>query len=779
MGKLVSQQLKTLFGGVSRQPQPVRRENQVQEATNALLSVVSGGFEKRPASQHLNKLTGVSLGVDYAVHAIDRDPTEQYIVLLGNNQILVYDAITGTQKTVNIADSARYLTINSDLASVGVTGFGVSSLLYPSGETQIDLTPTGIASGTVVVEGSADGLTGWTTVATFTSNTPQTVTIYPFMRVRVSSGGTGNFSIRGTFKDMSYLKGVLPEEFAFVTVADFTFIVSRAEIVEMGPPDGGSVQGTVQTFDALPGSPTLNDIYKIQGDNVDGFDSYFVKWDGSVWSETVAPNGINTFAAQSMPHQLVREADGTFTYKQATWASRAVGDVNTVPVPSFVGRSINDIFFHRSRMGVVADENVYFSRTGEPLNMWPEKAVDTLDTDPIDRAASNTQVTILKWATPFRKLLFLTSDNAQFEVSADTNLTGETAVIDLTTTYSASSVAKPTVMGDTLYFASHSPDAAVLYEYFFDEASLSNTASDVTKHVVDYVPREIIRIATEPVSGTVFSLSSGESNAIFVYKTFWDGSDKVMSSWSKWTLGATEAEAFIHGFAVLSGYLVVVVERTDGIYLEQIQIEREAVDENLGFLPLIDQRTILTGVYDSGDNLTTWTLPYAHDDDAIIILGGDFDEPGRQLTVEYPTATTVTAIGDFTGGEVYVGRPYTHLVELSKIYYREAATSAPVVDARIQLKQLILTFEKSGYFRVRVTPAQRDPFEFEFTGRVIGDGSNQIGLPAIVDNGTFKVPIFTRADTAKIEIINDSPFPNVITSLTWRGFFTELTRQEP
>ena len=50
MGKLTEGRLPSLFGGVSRQPDAVRRPEQVETADNVLLSVTTGGFEKRPAT---------------------------------------------------------------------------------------------------------------------------------------------------------------------------------------------------------------------------------------------------------------------------------------------------------------------------------------------------------------------------------------------------------------------------------------------------------------------------------------------------------------------------------------------------------------------------------------------------------------------------------------------------------------------------------------------------------------------------------------------------------
>ena len=557
------------------------------------------------------------------------------------------------------------------------------------------------------------------------------------------------------------------------------------------------------------------------------------------------------------------------------------------PQPTFVGKAITDVGFWNNRMALLADENTYLGESGDVLDMWAQKATQVLDTDPIDRAASTTRVTLLQWMAVFRKKLFVTAEQAQFELSGGANgLTPDNASLDLSTNYTASLSAKPVASGDVLYLASKSPTASVIFEYFFDEGSLNNKGADVTKHIGDFIPTEIIKIAADPTSGTTFYLSSGEQNSLFAYRTFFDGDQKVQSAWGKYTFGDSESAALIHGFDVMSGYVILVIERDDGnIYLEQMSIEREVADATVLYTPLLDQRDALTGSYDSTNDATTWTTLWEHSDDAKVVLGASLAEPGRQPTLFYPdkftlalatvtagqtviingltftahastttvadrefsisgndsadadelvvvinngtygvpgvtaanssgtvtltqddavdgsiTTPTGTTIGatitlvevddlvaareDFSAGASYVGRPYTMTVELSTIFMREASPSgqagvgAAILNGRLQLKDLTFFHENTGFYKVQVTPLARAAVVYPMTGRIIGDGNNIIGQPAIVAKGLHKVPIKTNSLTAKIEIINDSPLPSIITGAAWRGFFNEISRQE-
>ncbi|MQB00194.1 MAG: hypothetical protein GEU78_07870 [Actinobacteria bacterium] len=636
----------------------------MEDADNALFSVVTGGFEKRPPTQTIAWLDFLDPDETYAVHPIDRDATEQVFILLASTSITAVNAITGQQLTVTVGDSARYYLIeNSELG----TGTGVVTIdgeamsiqtQFAAAETTFDWSwqLSDATTGRFKIEGSVDGVV-WNDIATGKGGAASgsfSTTIgavaagdHNFLRVSVTTGmasAADTITLRATFQDLTYLLGAAADDFRFVSVADNTFIANRTVTARMGDAGSGTIASTVQDFSDLPTASGSGNRHRVTGTAADGFGAYYVLDDPatSTWVEVVDPNAHNQFDRSSMPHRLVRNADGTYTFSAASWDSRGAGDEEITEQPPFIGKAIQDVVFFRNRLTFLADEEIYTSQAGNVLNLWPEKAVEVLDSDPVSRAATATDVNILKFATVFRKILFATSQRAQFELTSTNAFTPENAEFDLATSYTASPIAKPAPMADVLYFPSSAQTHGIVYEYFFDETTLSNTAADITKHIVDYIPNDIMQIATDATSSTVFVLTTGEQNAVFVYRTFFDGAEKKQSSWAKYTFGATESDAFIHGMAVMSGFLVLVIERSDGeIYLEQAPIEREEQSATVGFTPFMDQREVLTGTYNSTHDCTYWQTSWEHDDDAQIILGPDLAEPGRQPTPAYPDVFTL------------------------------------------------------------------------------------------------------------------------------------------
>ena len=106
---------------------------------------------------------------------------------------------------------------------------------------------------------------------------------------------------------------------------------------------------------------------KVSGDNQKAQDDYYVKYNDGVWKETNEPGSLTQLDASTMPHKLAKLPNGNFTFNTAVYAERKVGDDDTNPFPSFVDFTISDIFFHRNRLGLLADENIIFGRAGEFL----------------------------------------------------------------------------------------------------------------------------------------------------------------------------------------------------------------------------------------------------------------------------------------------------------------------------------------------------------------------------------------------------------------------------
>jgi len=173
--------------------------------------------------------------------------------------------------------------------------------------------------------------------------------------------------------------------------------------------------------------------------------------------------------------------------------------------------------------------------------------------------------------------------------------------------------------GPNVYFASEKQNNSDILEYFAQDYVTSNDADNITAHCPSYLPKNIVKIATASNQDLLFFLSSDERNAIYVYKYYWKGDEKVQSSWSKWTFGVEQ----IATMDVIEGKLYITTYRTfTGVETdytlrlwhlnlqEEITTDSELTDIFLddiaynGTVGEIAQREYSAVSYDSGTNTT-------------------------------------------------------------------------------------------------------------------------------------------------------------------------------
>ena len=131
-------------------------------------------------------------------------------------------------------------------------------------------------------------------------------------------------------------------------------------------------------------------------------DDYYLRFEGNgggsgpgSWVECAEPGIANAINPLTVPPVIQRQANGQFIVKRFTYSTRDVGDDNTNPVPSFIGKTINKVLFFRNRLGFLSDENVILSQPGDLGNFFVNTALTVSGTDPIDISCSSKYPAIL------------------------------------------------------------------------------------------------------------------------------------------------------------------------------------------------------------------------------------------------------------------------------------------------------------------------------------------------------------------------------------------------
>lgn len=602
----------------------------------------------------------------------------------------------------------------------------------------------------------------------------------------------------------SYLTATQPRDaYRAVTVNNDTYIVNTETTVEMTSATvAGSVAGTYQTLEDIPASPTEGNIYKILGDLNNNFDTYFVKVVSGKFVEWVEPGIEEELDPATMPHVLNIELDEVdpdgivITFGQATWDKRLVGDDESNKKPSFVDQTISGIFFHANRLGFLSENKVSISETDHHKNFWRTTVTDVLDTDRIDATVQNSGK--LAWAKPLGKSVILVGEHRNFSMDGSP-FSPRTVSITQATEYPASTTCEPVSAGPNFYFTAPSGEHTQVREMFVQEDVVLTEAADITSHVPSYVDGNAWMMASNPLLDYVFVLPDPNGNGqghneLFVYKYYYSGDEKVLSAWAKWTF--PEAIFSIH---CDEHYLYFFTRgNSDSVagYLARINLKQGDVGNGNSFsynLPVyLDFSEKVTGVYDGVDNVTRFVTAYPFNpatgfsDDLRLVLWNlkVSDKNGPHIFAPLTSGSKhgFQITGDYDNAEVWIGFVYTMEYTFSEQFLRDSNVST--LNARVQLRNMTVSFQDTGYFEteVKVKGSDENLEEFvpaltdTYTSRTVGDEHFQLNTPQLA-TGSHRFPVLGKSSDVTVKIRSGSYTPCHIQNAEWEALVTTRTRR--
>jgi hypothetical protein len=837
----VSGSLPNLINGVSRQPPNVRLASQLEEQINCF-STPAQGLQKRPPSFHIKKLTTPLPSSSY-YHAIKRDAVERYHVAIRNGVVRVWD-LAGNEKTVAYPNGTGYLAtggaagedvfaaatsadytfvVNKTIAAAmdsgsAETARGQEALIFTraanfsrqyrifinNSKVAEIITTTGVSNDNAIVRRLEKFVT------------PINIT-KALMWGDVTSGTVNGWTADSNsgYDDAAYgdstvttrlVDNLAPADWEMVRYANVIWIKRKdgTPFTIRSESDRGAntaesiitIKDSIQDFSDLPNHGPIGFVCEVVGTPTDGHDNYWVKLskpdnsndnDGVVWRECVSPGTLKAFNPALMPHVLVREADGSFTFKEATWEPRKVGKDNADgPPPSFVGAKMKDVFFYRGRLGFLCNESVVLSRPGKPFDFWRTTMTTVVDDDPIDVAGTDDVVALFEHAVTFDEDLYLVSDVAIHRLSAGDLLTQKSVKLTMVVNEPTNVDAPPVATPHSLLFASpvgvEGDDTRytdIRELYIEDNSAATKLSASISDHVPGYIPSDVDQLTGSAALNMVMAISPSSVGRILVHQYYQAKGEKLQVAWHRWELGDDVQPV---GGAFFDSDFHMVLRRGADLTMEKIPCNAFLAEPGEDWMIRLDRRvkgSASSPSYNSSLDRTTFTLPYNADANTRVVWGAGTDTFGVPVAIVSYTGLTITVEGDHTATSVVIGQLYDSEFTLSRLYPRVDAgggVQKALETSPLRVLRLFLHYVNSAYFRVVVRPSKgAKEYQPEFSA-LLGADADSVGDKVVVRSGTFSVPVRGRSDRATVTIVNDSHLPSSFTGLDWEGIYVPRTR---
>ncbi len=550
-----------------------------------------------------------------------------------------------------------------------------------------------------------------------------------------------------------------------------------------------AVQDSVKQTTNLPPYAPVGYVVKVQ--NQEGFESnvYWLKavskdtgtdQSGSrvKWEESLAQDTTYKMNKNTLPHSLVSEADGTFTLSLGEWKDRRVGNEDTNPYPSFLDSKISSIGTFQNRVLFTAQEAAVFSRTNFFFDFFRETTQTESDSDPIDAFADADEINNLLHHSVLDGDIIFFAENGQFLIDGSKPITKATLVFKKVTSYPMNILAKPAVTGESVMFSFTSGKYTGIREMFTDSFTDTKRARPITEHVAEYIEGKAVDLIASPNINTLFIRTDTSANTLYVYDWLWSGDQKVQAAMHKWIIGGDVLFA-----KFIQDKVYFIIDRGNGIYLEQMPLGNDTDDKGLDFPVRLDQRVAIEATWVG--NRWDFVLPYRIADISKLVLvrgeGCWEDDRGASITIEtdgtsYWTYddladTLTTRIVRLTAGTTFTSRYIP-----TKPYLKDGNGRAMGLD-RFTLGKAWLNYESIGNTTVYVRDKRsRREWKYDYNGRMLGGWNNRVGFSPL-DSGRFLFPIRLESANAQFEVVTDDYRPFILRDMEWEGMFKQRGRR--
>ena len=548
-------------------------------------------------------------------------------------------------------------------------------------------------------------------------------------------------------------------------------------------------QKSVNDVTLLPNQCRHGYIVKVSNARMSDEDDYYLRFTGEnnldgagSWSECAEPGITKTLT--NMPLVIQRTATTTFTVKQFTYQDRRVGDNNTNPMPTFVGKRINKVLFFRNRLALLAGENVILSRPGTlgTPDFFIESALTVSASDPIDISAASMFPSDIFDGIEINAGLLVFSTNQQFLLSTDdTVLNPDTAKLRSVSTFNYNKDIPPISLGTTISYLDNSGKFSRLNEMANTAREGEPDVVEISKLVPTLLPKDL-DLFTNSRENSLILIGKTNSDTVFGYKYLAIGNKRQQQAWFKWKLN----NPLLYHFIINDEYFFVDTDN----FLQSIKLIQSdddptiATASDLNFQIHLDNHTTVSGGgYNAATNLTTfsnvsWLSNVTSPNYKLVIIdegGTPAPTDGQARYAECTVSgTSFTVPGDWQGVTVRIGYLYEYLIKFPTIYPKKISgeKSFADVNSSLILHRIKLHFGKIGLYETTLERLGKDDY-IEVHESAAMDSYNASRVPYLEED-IKTIPVYEKNKNVDITLKSSHPAPATLRAMAWEGDYSPL-----
>ena len=545
-------------------------------------------------------------------------------------------------------------------------------------------------------------------------------------------------------------------------------------------------QKTVNEVTLLPNQCRHGYIVQVKNARMSEEDDYYLRFDGEnqldgtgSWTECAKP-GIEK-SLTNMPLVIQRTAATEFTVKQYTYQDRRVGDDNTNPMPTFKGKRINKVLFHRNRLAFLSGENVITSRPGTlgTPDFFVESALTVSASDPIDISAASMFPSDIFDGIEINAGLLVFSSNQQFLLASDdTVLNPDTAKLRSVSTYNYNIDMPPISLGTTIAYLDNSNKFSRMNQMANTAREGEPSIAEISKLVPTLLPKDLDLLTNSRENGLILIGKTG-TDTVYGYKYLQTGDKVQQQAWFKWKLN----NPLLYHFIINDEYFFLDTDHfLQSIKLVESDADPSFIQDDVGYQIHLDNHvTIDGGVYSSTTQKTTFSnvdwlssVTTPNYDLALIDINTNATRIGRYAKPTITSTSSFTVPGDWSGVTLYIGYLYEYLVEFPRIYPKKLVgeQSKADVNSSLIIHRLKLHFGKIGLYETTLTRVGKSDYTEIYESSLLDE--YDVSDAPYLEEYIKTIPVYEKNKNVEIKLKSSHPAPATLRAMAWEGDYSPM-----
>lgn len=520
-----------------------------------------------------------------------------------------------------------------------------------------------------------------------------------------------------------------------------------------------TIVGTVDQFKDLPSSATQGKYYKVlfnDGSVPKGYYKRVTVSGEPDWQFVAAPNQPNAkWTITTMPHRLLRNSDGSYTFDTFDYSDRKSGNDSTNPPPDWVNSSIEGIAFWNGRLFLAAQGTLNGSSSRDRSLFFNYDADVTLDpSNPINQAISNAQAGPVLWMQQVGNDLLLICEKGEVIFTSGqeqlTNVNGQDAMI---ASYKPLEI-QPAFDSRSCVIVDN---FNICREFSVNDNGFVAPVGDLNSQALKLFQGRTIyglwRFGDQTYINT--------DNGVYVHELYADPRGNYVSAWTRFDFNAPDDDANqVYFMDEQNGYISIIVKNeTNGFALLTYIHGEEAVEQSFDIAPTLDFRKYVSGTFIQDRNVTQFA--YSSDGNENIVIR---DQIGGELTPIVITPLYVELHGYHSGSHC-VGIKYEAKMEFERFYAGASNYRSIMSSATIYFKDTMHFVAE--WYNTRTGELIE---EYDYKTSELGiDPMHQgtVNDPGTIRTGDITIPIMQDAKELGFRIRKEGSTPMTISALSF------------